>query len=76
MTVAETIQQKVDHMPPQVQEEVLNAVQLIEVRYLNGKNIGETEDRYILDILADIQIDGPSDLADRHDFYANGKLEE
>lgn len=76
MTVAETIQYKVDHMPPRAQEEVLDAIEEIEIRYRNGSNPTKNEGRYILDILADIKIDGPSDLADRHDYYASGKLEE
>lgn len=76
MTVAETIQIKVVHLPLKGQEEVLDAVQEIEMRYVedstNGLN-GESPDPF--DLLAEIQIDGPPDLAARHDFYAHGKVE-
>lgn len=72
MNLVEIIQQKVIHLPPQVQEEVLEIIVQIEERY-------QTEDKkeevYALTLLAQIQIDAPPDFAERHDFYAHGKLE-
>lgn len=80
MNIAETIHQKVLHLPPQAQEEALEQIEKIEDRYhesdtsvrVNGGN----EVRHPLDLLAEIQIDGPPDLSERHDFYAHGKLED
>ena len=78
MNVAETINQKVIHLPQKAQEEVLDAIEKIEVRYQNGKPIvvNNGSVRHPLDLLAEIQIDGPPDLAERHNFYAHGKLED
>lgn len=78
MTVAETINQKVNHLPVRAQEEVLEAVEQIEERYSELANNGNStkENRHVLDLLAEIRIDGPVDLAERHNFYAHGKLEE
>ncbi len=71
MTVVETIQQKVYRLPLQAQQEVLEIVEQVESRYKN-----EQKGEHPLTLLAKIQIDGPSDLAERHDFYCHGKLED
>lgn len=73
MNTVETIQQKVIHLPPQAQAEVLEIVEQIERRYQaeTGK-----ETVHALDLLAEIRIEGPTDLAERHDYYAHGKLED
>jgi hypothetical protein len=78
MTVADAINQKVIQLPPKAQEEVLEAVENIEARYASaGKNGGDDNaERHPLDLLMEISIDGPPDLAERHDFYAHGKLED
>ncbi len=68
MNVAETIQQKVYRLPLKAQQEVLEIVEQVESRY-------QTKE-HPLTIIAKIQIDGPPDLAERHDFYAHGKLED
>jgi len=74
MNVTDTIQQKVIHLPPQAQEEVLRHVEELEERYQSARN-GQKE--HPLTLLARIRIDGlPSDFAERHDFYAHGKLED
>ncbi len=70
MNTAETIQQKVFHLPPQAQEEVLEIIEQIEQRYQKQENV------HPLDLLAEIRIEGPPDLAERHDYYAHGKLED
>ena len=69
MNVAETIQQKVYRLPVEAQKEVLEIVEEVEIRY-------QTKPEHPLTLLAKIQIDGPPDLAERHDFYAHGKLED
>ena len=78
MTVAETISQKVVHLPIQDQEEVLELVEQIEVRCLkrNRPDTTNGNSKHPLDLLAEIRIDGPPDLSERHDFYAHGKLED
>lgn len=78
MNTLETIQQKVDRLPVEAQKEVLEAVEQIAQRYQTKETAVENngEITYPLDLLAEIRIDGPPDLADRHDFYAHGKLED
>lgn len=77
MNVVDTIHQKVVHLPPKAQEEVLEIVEQIEERYHSGSETnGMNAEPHVLDLLAKIQIDGPPDLAERHDFYANRKLED
>lgn len=71
MTVVETIQQKVYRLPFEAQKEVLEIVEEVENRY-HAKQAAE----HPLTLLGKIQIDGPPDLAERHDFYAHGKLED
>ncbi len=79
MNTVETIQSKLIHLPPKAQEEVLGVIERIEARYRSFRDRDENgnseglED--IFDQLAEIQIDGPADLAERHDFYAHGKVE-
>lgn len=79
MTVAETISQKVVHLPIRYQEEILELVEQIEVRHKNGKTV-HTENngtKHALTLIAEMAVDmGVTDLADRHDFYAHGKLED
>lgn len=79
MTVAETISKKVGHLPIQDQKQVLELVERIELRHKKDKivtsNNGET--KHPLTLLAELAVDmGVTDLADRHDFYAHGKLED
>ena len=80
MSTVETIQIKLSHLPPSAQEEVLGAVEEIEARYKsmsNGDENGQGDSLMSLFVqLANIQIDGPTDLAERHDFYAHGQREE
>ncbi len=73
MNVAETIQKKVYHLPPDAQQEVLKIVEEIGNRYRTNE---EKQMAHPLDLLAEIQIDAPPDFAEKHDFYAHGKLEE
>ena len=74
MNVVETIQQKVNQMPPQAQQEVLEVVERIGKRY----QIKEaTPAKHPLTLIAEMAVDtGVSDLAERHDFYAHKKLED
>ncbi len=71
MDIAETIQQKVFHLPPDAQHEVLEIVEEIGKRYQVNK---EKQTAHPLDLLAEIEIDAPPDFAEKHDFYAHGKL--
>ena len=74
MNIAETIQQKIIHLPPEAQEEVLEIVEQIEERY-QAEDKNETV--HPLTLIREIAIDaGVTDLAERHDFYASGKLED
>jgi hypothetical protein len=80
MSTIETIQEKIQRLPSAAQEEVLEAVRQIELRYQEkdsaaGQN-GEAEAVHPLTLLASIRIDAPPDFAERHDFYAHGKLED
>lgn len=78
MTVVETITQKIVQLPPKAQEEVLEIVEHIESRYSHENSEIEDADggTHPLDLLLRISIEGPADLAERHDFYAHGKLED
>jgi hypothetical protein len=72
MTVVETIQQKIYRLPLQAQQEVLEIVEQVENRYQT-----EQKAEHPLTLIANIAIDmGVSDLAERHDFYCHGKLED
>lgn len=74
MNIAETIQRKVFHLPPEAQEEVLDAIHQIEERYHLSDEPAESEP-YPLNFIASLAEDmGVSDFAERHDHYANGKL--
>ena len=73
MSVVEIIQQKVFHLPPQAQQQVLALIEQLEASDQAKRNHSIA---YPLDLLADIAIDGPADLAARHDFYAHNKAEE
>jgi hypothetical protein len=78
MNVAETIQQKVKHLPPQAQREVLEIVEQVESRYQTKKEKQtRAAAKHPLTLIAEIAVDvGVSDFAERHDFYAHGKLED
>lgn len=72
MNVSETIQQKVNQLPPQAQQEILETIEKIESRYQNSQAA-----EHPLTLIAKMAIDmGVKDLAERHDFYAHGKLED
>jgi hypothetical protein len=74
MNVAETIQQKIVHLPPKAQAEVLEIIEQIEQRYQTKE---EKQTKHPLTLIAEMAIDtGVSDLAERHDFYAHNKLED
>ena len=74
MNTVETIQQKVFQLPPKAQEEVLEIVEQIEERY---QAEDKKETAHPLTLIREMAIDvGVTDLADRHDFYAHGKLED
>jgi hypothetical protein len=72
MNIVETIQQKVVHLPPQAQTEVLEIVEEIEERYKSA----DKKEHPLAKIAKMAKDLGVSDLAERHDFYANGKLED
>jgi len=80
MNVVDTIHDKVFHLPREAQEEILEMVEQIEERYHHvnepaGTN-GSGLKRHPLRMIADLAMDvGMTDFAERHDFYANGKLE-
>jgi hypothetical protein len=74
MNVVETIQQKVTQLPPQAQREILEIIEQIEERYQSVAD--KNEDVHALTLLSQIRIEAPPDFAERHDFYAHGKLEE
>jgi hypothetical protein len=78
MNVAETIQEKIGHLPARDQQEVLRMVEQLEARIerRTGQEGPDDSGRGLLDLLSDIRIQGPADLSERHDFYAHGKLEE
>ena len=72
MSVVEIIQQKVLRLPLPAQEEVLAIVEQLEAQYQPKENQTLA---HPLDLLAELAIDAPPDLATRHDFYAHGKVE-
>ncbi len=78
MTVVEAISQKVVQLPPKAQEEVLDLVEHIASRYtrIEEGSKSSVQEKHPLDKLLEISIEGPPDLAERHDFYAHGKLED
>ena len=81
MNVIETIQEKVFHLPPKAQEEVLRQVEQIEERYShveNGSNKkGDKTHKHPLTLIAELACDvGVTDFAERHDFYSHGTLED
>ncbi len=81
MSVVETIREKVFHLPPKAQEEVLEIIEQIEERYHISEepepSNGSSKNPYPLRFIADLAMDvGVTDFAERHDFYANGKLED
>ncbi len=74
MNITETIQQKVYRLPLTAQQEVLEVVEQIEERY-QAKD--EKQKEHPLTLIANMAKDlGVTDLAERHDFYAHGKLED
>ncbi|MFL6228987.1 MAG: hypothetical protein ACJ741_09420 [Pyrinomonadaceae bacterium] len=80
MDTAETIRQKVHRLPPAAQREALDAVEQIEQRYqaqdAPAEPNGTKEVTHPLTLIARLAVDaGVTDLAERHDFYAHGKLE-
>ncbi|MCY7347549.1 MAG: hypothetical protein LH614_15195 [Pyrinomonadaceae bacterium] len=71
MNTLETIQQKVFQLPPKAQEEVLEIVEQIAERYQIKESV------HPLTLIRELAVDvGVTDLAERHDFYAHGKLED
>lgn len=78
MTVAETINRKIVHLPPKAQKEILEIIEEIETRYTSdGKEeLGNSNGKHLFDALMEIAIDGPPDLAERHHLYAHGKVED
>ena len=79
--MVETIREKVFHLPPKAQKEVLIQVEQIEERYHNSDDPARSNENsknaYPLRLIADLAMDvGVTDFAERHDFYANGKLED
>lgn len=81
MNVADTIREKVFHLPPKAQEEALRKIEQIEERYSHEKNgannNGAKTRKHPLTLIKELAVDGlPSDFASRHDFYCHGKLED
>jgi hypothetical protein len=77
MNVVDTIREKVFHLPPKAQEEVLEIVEQIEERYHVSENPARSNGAHPLTLIADLAMDvGVTDFAERHDLYANGKLED
>lgn len=79
--MVETIREKVFHLPQKAQEEVLEIVEQIEKSYHIGKDSpldgGSNASPHPLRMIADLAVDvGVSDLAERHDFYSNGGVED
>ena len=79
--MVETIREKVFHLPPKAQEEVLRQIEQIEERYSTNQDPapsnGNSKNAYPLRLIADLAMDvGVTDFAERHDFYSNGKLED
>ena len=81
MSTIETIQEKIQRLPSAAQEEVLEAVRQIERRYQEETSDAEQKDAqavvHPLTLIAEMAVDvGVTDLAERHDYYAHGKLED
>ncbi|MEO7674082.1 MAG: hypothetical protein ABIU09_08415 [Pyrinomonadaceae bacterium] len=81
MSTVEIIHRKILELPPRAQEEVLNAIENIEERYRENVSVagsnGLATSVHPLAAILELAMDaGVSDLADRHDFYAHGKLED
>lgn len=79
MTVVKTITEKVVRLPIRDQEEILEHVERIELRRRKNKTVKANNGaaKHPLTLLAEMAVDmGVTDLADRHDFYAHGKLED
>jgi hypothetical protein len=79
MSAIEIIKEKLRRLPLAAQEEVLEAVRQIERRHQEkeaAEQHGAPEAAHPLTLLTQIQIDAPPDFAERHDFYAHGKLED
>jgi hypothetical protein len=80
MTTVEAINRKLSDLPPRAQEEVLEAVEEISERYRSGEmseRRNGNDQVHPLTLIAKLATDaGVSDLAERHDYYAHGKLED
>ncbi len=81
MNTVETIQQKVGNLPIEAQQEILSLVERIEQRYRasndNPVSTNAEQIEHPLTFIGRMSLDiGVSDFADRHDFYAHGKLED
>ena len=81
MSTIETIQEKIQRLPSAAQEEVLEAVRQIERRYQEETSDAEQKGAqavvHPLTLIAQMAVDvGVTDLAERHDYYAHGKLED
>ncbi len=81
MNVADTIREKVFHLPPKAQAEALRQVEQIEELYQvsedSAQSNGGNKEVYPLRLIADLAMDvGVTDFAERHDFYAHGTLED
>ena len=81
MSTIETIQEKIQRLPLAAQEEVLAAVHQIERRYQEKASAAEQKDTqavvHPLTLITQMTVDVKvTDLADRHDYYAHGKLED
>lgn len=80
MSTIEIIQEKIQRLPVAAQEEVLAAVRQIERRLQEKEAASQNsppEAVHPLTLIAQMAVDvGVTDLADRHDYYAHGKLED
>ena len=78
MNVAEIISEKVVHLPISDQQEILELVENIESRRKQGKSMApvDRKQKHPLTVIAEMAVDmNITDFADRHDFYAHGKME-
>lgn len=79
MTVTEQITTRVQHLTPRDQKEILALVERMEIREKIHSDSAATNGnlKHPLTEIADLAIDmGITDFADRHDFYAHGKIED
>ena len=79
MNVVETIREKLFHLPPKAQEEVLRQVERIEECYQTEEEPANSNGskEHPLTLIARLKVDRlPSDFSARHDFYCHGKLED